>query len=158
MDPTDEQVARLGSPGRWVRFGIAAVVLLLASVAYRDPSFRDTWRYSIQGVALSLGFVSLYAWSGGRTVTGLLDWSVLKWLGRMSYGAYLWHIEVGAFLSKVVGIPWHETPSVMAAVSAVIFSVASFGVAALSFQLLQKPLQGLRHRLGSPVGATPQPA
>jgi len=31
LDPTDEQVARLGSPGRRVRFGIAAVVLLLVA-------------------------------------------------------------------------------------------------------------------------------
>ncbi len=133
--------------------GGLSLALMLGSLAYRDPAFRDTWRYSIQGVALSLGFVAFYAWPGGSRITGLLDTPLLKWLGRMSYGAYLWHIEVAECLSKVTGLALDRPPSLNVLAIALVYSVASFGVAALSYTVLQKPLAGLRHRLGSVIAA-----
>ena len=129
----------------WI-LGILAGAIMLASLAVRDPTFRYTWRFSLQGFSLALGFFYLYA-GRGRWVTRLLDVAPLAWMGRMSYGAYLWHLEVSAILDYFTGVPGYQTPSPAAFLAATGLSAASFAVAWASWTLLQRPLLAVRRRL-----------
>jgi peptidoglycan/LPS O-acetylase OafA/YrhL len=79
----------------------------------------------------------------------LLELPILKWMGRMSYGAYLWHLEVGSSLEHLLHLPAQSSPSLFAAVEALVLVAASFGVAYLSFNLFQRPVLALRHRFGA---------
>lgn len=137
------------------RFGVGnlilALVLLGGSLAIRQPMFRDTLRYSLQGLAICSLFAFLFITPLGGQVARWLDCAPLKWMGRMSYGAYLWHIEIAGLVERTTGMNPPDAPSLRTAINCVILTVLTFVVAWISFSLFQRPLLALRHRLGAQV-------
>jgi peptidoglycan/LPS O-acetylase OafA/YrhL len=129
--------------------GSFALVLLGASVVLRGPMFRDTLRYSVQGAALILLAANLYCNEKPGLATRLLDVPVLKWMGRLSYGAYLWHLEIGSSVEHLLHLPSQSSPSLQAAIEAPGLVALSFGAAWLSYELFQRPVAGLRRRFGA---------
>lgn len=83
--------------------------------------------------------------------TRLLELGWLRWIGRISYSLYLWHILFSA-------LPWQDYAAFMhtsmPAWTRFPWNIlGSFGCAALSFYLLEKPLMRLGHRLAPPATA-----
>jgi peptidoglycan/LPS O-acetylase OafA/YrhL len=78
----------------------ASVILMLASLLIRDEPFRETLRYTLQGLALMPVFYlavvryehPLFAW---------LNWGWMKKLGVYSYCIYLIHHVIVLALAKV---------------------------------------------------------
>lgn len=78
------------------RYFIAAVVgvlVLIASIAMRGEMFRQTARYTIQGVALFPVFLYVIRYAGSA-ITRLLDARILTHIGDLSYSLYLVHYTV----------------------------------------------------------------
>jgi peptidoglycan/LPS O-acetylase OafA/YrhL len=70
----------------------------------------------------------------------------LVWLGRVSYGLYLWHWPVYRYLHEArLGLSWGPTQLVRIAVT--------IAAATISFYVLERPLLRLRHRFDPPVDA-----
>jgi peptidoglycan/LPS O-acetylase OafA/YrhL len=90
-------VRQLHRPGtmslaQWALLAGAAVTLLL-TLLYRDPTFRETARYSIQGLALMPLFYFAVRFSDNKLFRQLsLPWAVT--LGTYSYAIYLIHYVV----------------------------------------------------------------
>lgn len=77
---------------KWVVVPTACVVLL-ATMAIRNGAFQETWRYSIQGLALIPLFVAavrLPNWGPFR----VLNWRWVAGIGMLSYSLYLVHQSV----------------------------------------------------------------
>jgi len=68
-------------------------LILIATLAVRDDTFRETFRYSLQGIGLGLVFAYLYLGTSRPAVINLMELPLLKLLGVLSYGAYLWHLQ-----------------------------------------------------------------
>ncbi|WP_407529924.1 acyltransferase family protein [Methylobacterium oryzisoli] len=140
----------------------AAAGLLLLSLSLRNPAFRDTARYSVQGLALTLGFVALYGSEAGGFVRDALERPALVWLGRLSYGTYLWHFVPLDLGLNLVGVRQAALlPLHLKLVVAPLAGLASVGLAYLSYRLIAQPAAGLRHRFGPrrrPVPAAFHPA
>jgi peptidoglycan/LPS O-acetylase OafA/YrhL len=68
----------------------AGLLLLAGTLVYRDARFRETWRYTLQGIALLGIFYALIA-APDTWAHKLLNWSVLVKLGAYSYVIYLTH-------------------------------------------------------------------
>jgi peptidoglycan/LPS O-acetylase OafA/YrhL len=78
------------------RKGILAVgslLLMLSTLVVRDPGFRQTMRYSLQGIALLPLFFYVTASPDARAVRWL-TWRPLRWFGWVSYTFYLVHMGV----------------------------------------------------------------
>lgn len=122
---------------------IIAAGLFLFAFLYRDDSFRETFRYSLQGMALFISILNLYFWPRLRMAIGLLEFKPAKWVGRISYGLYLWHIPVMISVEKYLGY----------SLGSLEFVVLSFGLTFLlttiSFYYLEKPIVALRRKFGS---------
>ena len=76
-------------PIDWAWLG-GGVVLLLTTLVYRDPEFRETFRYSVQGLAL----MPVFYYAVRFPTTGpfrLLNMSWVARVGVLSYGIYLIH-------------------------------------------------------------------
>jgi peptidoglycan/LPS O-acetylase OafA/YrhL len=73
----------------WLLFA-GALTLMSATIVYRDPSFRDSARYTLQGLAL----MPVFYFAIRNPTTGpfrLLNSRVLARIGVLSYGIYLTH-------------------------------------------------------------------
>lgn len=125
---------------------LAASLLLLSTFAVRDPAFRETWRYSLQGLALAglLSAVLFQRWM--RPVQRVLNAPAVAWVGRLSYSLYLWHLATPEIVRTV--LPASPLPAQWACRFAL-----SFALAALSYYGLEAPLLRLRRRFGSAARA-----
>ena len=114
--------------------------MLLVTFVIRDPAFRSTLRYTVQGIAL----MPIFYFAVMRSQHILfqpLNWKPVRRIGQYSYTLYLGHyVIIKAMIfngldpdQKMIFIP-----------VAVVLSVA---YAALVYELAEKPLRPLRARL-----------
>jgi peptidoglycan/LPS O-acetylase OafA/YrhL len=117
-----------------------AVALLVATFAVRSPAFRETFRYSLQGVALTQLFVAAVEhpqWAFFRP----LNWRPVRFLGALSYSLYLLHQGTLALVSD-------HWPVSRIAQAVVAFALA-FGLAWAMYEAVEKPCARLRRRLSA---------
>lgn len=110
----------------------AGLLLLLATLTVRNEEFRQSLRYSLQGVALCLMFCKLVEQPG--RVAAWLSGKTLVHLGKISYSLYLWHWLVKIVLENSSASTWPN-----AARHATMICV-SLLVAQLSYRVLEQPM------------------
>jgi len=125
---------------------MAGGALMLFSLLYRDPTFRESLRFSIQGLALALGFWGLFFCPLGHGLRTLLEFPPVRWMGRRSYAAYLWNTEAHHVFAYLNGGPASDLSIPQRAVVAALAIPVSFGLAEASHRLFLQPLGGLRRR------------
>jgi peptidoglycan/LPS O-acetylase OafA/YrhL len=90
--------SRSMSPAQWTLLAIAAGALLF-TLLYRDPTFRETARYSVQGLALMPFFYFAICFAGNRLFRYLnTPWAMT--LGTYSYTIYLIHYVIIQTIEK----------------------------------------------------------
>lgn len=116
----------------------AAILALLASMAIPNIMFRDTLRYTVQGVALTFVFIAairFHHWMPFRA----LSWPPLAFIGVLSYSLYLMHHAVIFAVRQVL-----PGSVLMQAVAA--FSI-SMTLAWVMYVCIERPCAKLRKRL-----------
>ena len=136
----EKNVNQIGVAG-WVLIG-ASILTLSTSFLIRGEAFRETLRYSIQGVALlPLFYYSILYPS--HPVFAILNFRFVRYLGEISYSFYLVHYII---LEKVVAGE-HPTTS-----QSIFSGVCALGLAMVMHVLIEKPAKRLRERIaGSPI-------
>lgn len=123
---------------------------LAASFLIRDESFRYTLRFTLQGISIFILILNLYYWQVLGFAFSILEWKPLAFLGTISYALYLWHVPVIDLMVRSFGD---------ALAIKIIAVVLSFGLAAFSYNYVEKPFIALRRKFGSHVPANePKPA
>jgi peptidoglycan/LPS O-acetylase OafA/YrhL len=130
--------------------GSAGVLLLLLSLVIRSPEFRETIRYSIQGVGLILCALALYAGQASAWLLRCLEWRPFRVLGQLSYGMYLWHFMPIQAYAMVRGfeLPEHM-PISDKLIALMIGYAAAVSLAYPSYRFVLGPVARLRRRFGS---------
>lgn len=123
-----------------------ALALILASLLIRDPFFRVTLRYSLQGVALATLFAGLLFAAPTAWPRRLLDARPARWIGALSYTLYLWHAAIFALAAALLP----QAPRVVVVGAGWLGALA---VAASLYRTVETPLFAWRRRLGSGVRA-----
>jgi peptidoglycan/LPS O-acetylase OafA/YrhL len=118
----------------------AAVTLLIFCLVIRDPVFRETARYSLQGAALTLIFVAAITFPGWWTFR-LLNTRPLIFLGTLSYSLYLIHQVVLFGLDDLSPLRSHPVAS------AVVAFALSLMFSWTLYVSVEKPCARLRRRL-----------
>jgi peptidoglycan/LPS O-acetylase OafA/YrhL len=125
----------------WVPSGLA-ILALLATFLIRDDMFRQVLRFSVQGLAISVLLLNLYFGRAFQWAFPILEISPLRWIGRVSYGLYLWHFPVLDFVERLA----LSTPFTL-----IIALALSFGITALSFYFWEQKFVALRKRFGAHI-------
>jgi peptidoglycan/LPS O-acetylase OafA/YrhL len=124
---------------RWC--GTAAVIsiaILLATIAARGEFFRQTARYSIQGLALVPVFFYITRYPDSLP-TRWLEWKPLTTLGDLSYALYVFHYTVMFAVNT-----WITTNPVA---TLVLTLAIACGLAELSRRYVERPAARMRNRV-----------
>ena len=110
------------------------LAILIHQAGYTSAS---TYHGGLLLAALAIGVVLLHlVHSPSRAAVIILGFPVLVWVGRISYGVYLWHTPVLTGLQEArlvrLGIP--------APMRAVFVVAVTFAVAAISFYVIERPI------------------
>lgn len=79
-----------------------AGLLIVATLAIRSEVFRQTARYSLQGVAFFVLFCALFFSDSAPRLRRLFEMRAMVYIGRISYSLYLYH-EFGLILGNNLG-------------------------------------------------------
>ena len=136
--------------------GWAGLALIVGSAL----TFDDTTVFPGTAAAVPVGGTGLLIVAGARMGTGgtsrLLAHPALRYVGRISYGWYLWHwpcLVLAAALggAAATGLDEGEAPARTSAAVLAAAVVVSFVLAALSHRLLEEPIRHSRW-LSAPRG------
>jgi len=116
----------------------AGVALLLVTFIVRAPAFRETVRYTLQGIGLTPVFVAAVRWPRWF-VFRPLNWRPVRFVGTLSYSLYLVHFVV---LTEI-----EQRSSFSAVARAAIALVVSLVLAWTIYRVIEKPCARLRRRL-----------
>lgn len=131
----------------------AGLILLLACLIVRDEFFRETLRYSLQGIGIFLIFSHLYLGRNPSWLTRIADFAPLRIGGVLSYGAYLWHFEFLRVTHYIFDIVPATLPIHQKAPFAAAGFIFTFAVASLSYRYIAKPVLQFRANFGSHAAA-----
>jgi peptidoglycan/LPS O-acetylase OafA/YrhL len=141
--------AGLGFPRLLTNSGWAALVGVVAIEAL--PINRGSgWAPVLRTELLMLAFAALIA-AASSGISGpvgvILNCRAVQYIGRISYGIYLFHLFVYGAVAAILGLIGHR-PLEHGPSTFVILSALSIGVAALSWHFFERPLNRLRERVG----------
>jgi peptidoglycan/LPS O-acetylase OafA/YrhL len=118
-------------------FAWLGILALTITLIFRNEVFRETLRYSIQGIALIPIFISVLFSNQLELVRRPLQSRPLIWVGKISYSLYLWH-EVAFWLVAIF------VPVRFAAANYPMAAMLSFAAAALSYYGVERPCRKAR--------------
>lgn len=121
---------------------VAALAAMVSSLLMRSEEFRWVYRFSLQNISLFLIVLNLLYDSRWKILVEILEFWPVRWIGRISYGLYLYHMLVNKLLGKVL------EPGLLFMTASVFLSIL---IAAISFYVLEKPVQSVRRKFGSHV-------
>lgn len=123
----------------WKRFLVpAAFAVLLLCFIWRDHDFRETARYTLQGIALTFVFIAAIRWPQ-ELPWRWLNLRVMVFIGVLSYSLYLVHYPIIFAVNGRLG-SWPSW-----AQASLAFSL-SFAASWLIYRCIEKPIAKLRKR------------
>ena len=115
--------------------GIALIVVTAIGTDFASPKLH-AGGFTILAATTALLLINLVLTDKG-TLHTVLESKLLVWVGRISYGLYLWHYPMFKWV-KYLNAPWP--------VKLALAVFATFAVASLSFYLMERPLLRLKKR------------
>jgi len=116
----------------------ASLGILLFCLLYRNPEFRESFRYTLQGIALFPVFylsVSQFHWP----IFKWLNWKPIRYIGAVSYTFYLFH-QTGLSLAAKMGMTSKLDKLSVAFVITLVFSALMRSFIEKKFSQLRKIL------------------
>jgi len=113
---------------------------LIVSFVYRGAVFRETFRYTLQGLCLIPIFVAGVRWPT-MLVFRVLNWRPIAFLGVLSYSLYLVHFIVLRCLEA-------NMPTRSAPLRAALALLISLALANIIYLVIERPCARLRKRFG----------
>lgn len=116
----------------------AGILILLFSLLYRSDEFRETWRYTIQGLAL----IPVFYFAINRPNFWFfkpLNWKAVAFIGKISYTFYLSHFVIIYVCSNLFGDTFFAK-NIVALTVTIAFSSAMYFFVEKHFATLRRKL------------------
>jgi peptidoglycan/LPS O-acetylase OafA/YrhL len=122
---------------------ITGLFLLLFALVYRNPIFRETYRYSIQGIGLLHVLPFIIARRHHTWVKTVFENRSIVLIGKLSYSLYLFHwlaIQVVTTIMPVYSVAWY-----------MLTIAVTIGLSCFSYYAIEMPMIKWRRKFGSNV-------
>ena len=133
----------------WLRLGVPlGIGALLCSFVYRDPGFRETFRYTLQGLAIFPIFIAVIRFADSRPFR-FLNWRWVRFLGVLSYSLYLTHAPVITVFQQWLPLPAGSaglSKTLHLVVQGVLAFILAVAVSTLIHYAVEKPCARLRRK------------
>lgn len=116
-----------------------ALAVLVGCLLYRTPTFRETIRYTLQGMALTVIFVAAIRFKHWLPFR-FLNWRPIAFIGVLSYSLYLLHLAVVFAVERYL-------PAAPVALQGALALGIAFVLAWIMYVLVEKPAARWRRRL-----------
>lgn len=130
---------------------VLGVGLLLTTFIWRNPQFRESFRYTVQGLAL----LPLFHFAVRRAAEPPFKWLNGRWIAlvgsRYSYTLYLIH-----FIA--INLIAYQCPSVNIWIRGAMALGLAFAVAMLMYYFVERPCLEFRRKLQRQIIREPRPA
>jgi peptidoglycan/LPS O-acetylase OafA/YrhL len=140
-NPSLDRPARVSERTLKVLLLPLSAALLAFTFVCRDATFRETFRYTLQGLGLYVPMVVALRYPTWAPVR-ILNYRPVAFIGVLSYSLYLAHHVI----LNVVGVHVTSSPVVRAGVALVVATLFALG----SHVAVEKPCAVLRKRLSGP--------
>jgi len=124
---------------------IAGILLLLFTLIYKDEFFRQTFRYSLQGIALLTIVTSILFNNRYHYLNQLLSTRPLVYIGKLSYSIYLFH-----FLADMIAEEYTKNDPLL---KVMMITGITIVLSLCSYHLVEVPILKVRRNFGSHVSA-----
>ncbi|HWA00379.1 MAG TPA: acyltransferase [Caulobacterales bacterium] len=125
---------------------VIGVALMLVSLLARDPAFRETWRYSLQGLALTALVPALVFAPALAAPRRMLEHDFIVYVGKLSYSLYLYQylvVMLATWFCALNALPQYGWTWIA------IFVALTPLLAMASYHGVEQPFLRWRRRLGS---------
>lgn len=126
----------------------SCVALLLATFVIRSVPFRETWRYTLQGLALMPVFIAVIRYSDALPLR-FLNWRWVSQLGVLSYAFYLTHALLLSLVAHWLPSPEGLSHLQLMLLRGTVAFLLTLAASWMMHQWVEKPFLRLRRRLGS---------
>jgi peptidoglycan/LPS O-acetylase OafA/YrhL len=133
--------------------GIVALGVIVWLVATTNDASLDLYAWGILALSIATAALCTVAVDpASRLVRPALSIAPMRWIGERSYGIYLWHLPLIAFMPPTIleNAPWAR--------SALLIGL-TLGIAALSWRFLEDPIRrggfSARQPVASPAATAP---
>jgi len=131
----------------------SSIAVLLATFVIRSVPFRETWRYTLQGLALMPVFITVIRHADALPLR-FLNWPWVSRLGVLSYAFYLTHTLLLEMVEHWLPAPERWSHIKLMLLRGTVAFVLTLAASWLIHQCIEKPFLRLRRRLGSAAKTT----
>lgn len=119
------------------------IALLLFTLIYKDDFFRQSFRYSLQGMALFIMIASILYNSRYAFINKILSSKVLVYIGKLSYSIYLFH-----FLAEMICKEYVKDDKLT---RVLLMSAITIVLSLFSYHVVEVPIMKVRRSYGSNI-------
>jgi peptidoglycan/LPS O-acetylase OafA/YrhL len=134
----------IGFVSQYLASGHIGAVSALGFPLLMGEAYQFLWGYSLLNYFFA---VTIYVVVRERMLLRILDWRPMRYLGKISYGLYVYHFPIIWFASRVRDLGLREPEAKV--VTALIAFTATLLVASASYHWMEKPLLNLKDRFFS---------
>ncbi len=105
-------------------------------------AYQYVWGYSLLNYWFA---IIIYCVVREKMLVRFLEWPVLRYLGKISYGLYVYHFPIIWFSWRIRDI-WSMEESLAMPLTAIISLIVTIIVASLSYFLMERPILNLKDK------------
>lgn len=125
-------------------FVIASNIIVLGIILFRSFVVENRFAITIEPVVFSLAVVSILLFLPQQT-TGFMTYRPLVYLGKISYGLYMYHI-----IAMILVLFFTRSVNISPIILVLTSFITTVLLASISYFVLEKPILSLKHKIGNP--------
>ena len=132
----------VGFASQYLATGSLGAISALGYPLLLPDAYQFIWAYSLLNYFFA---VIIYGVAQEGWLTHILEWRPLRYLGKISYGLYVYHFPIVWFSGRIADLG--ITPPLLQPLTVLLAFAGTILIASLSFQFIERPITNLKDRL-----------